>query len=199
MVLAIDNINKFMSTTSCLQRMYDISRSVKGGLQQSEEAIKYEFVGSSVISQWGNKRAYIVHSVNFRTNPFTQEFVDSNNNKRTVANYFQEEYGVKIKTEDQPLFVCKVGGKDIHIPPEFCTIDGIPEQIRTDGHKFRNVLQTIRKDPSEKLYEISNFSKTLLCQDSLKKWGIEIDARPLSMETDVLPMPQIRRADGSIC
>jgi hypothetical protein len=82
---------------------------------------------------------------------------------------------MKISDPDQPLFLVKAGGKECHLPTEFCTIDGVPDTIRNDPFKMRNVLATCRKNPHEKLAEIQEFSKTLFGQKSLRDWGIEMD------------------------
>ena len=73
LALVIDNINKFMSTTTCLQRIKEIY-SLQ--LKNPESQILREFKGQSVIANWGNKKAYIVNNVIFDKNPITKFFSD---------------------------------------------------------------------------------------------------------------------------
>lgn len=124
-------------------------------------------------------------------------FDDSKGTKVSVAEYFQRTYNMKITERNQPLFLCKIGGKDCHLPTEFCTIDGVPDSIRSNPMKMREVLQACRKNPNEKLTEIHDFSEILFSQKSLRDWGITIEPMPAQMETNILPTPMLLCADGS--
>lgn len=42
---------------------------------QFEQIVKLEFVNKSVIADWGNKRTYIVHDVDFEKNPINHTFM----------------------------------------------------------------------------------------------------------------------------
>ena len=44
----------------------------------------------------------------------------------SIAEYFMKTYDMKVTDMKQPLFIVKINGKDCHIPPQFCTIDGVP-------------------------------------------------------------------------
>lgn len=67
MTLVLDNVNKFMSTKTCLDRMYEI---VKHEQKSNHVSIMNgEFVGASVIANWGNKKAYTVNSICWDKNP----------------------------------------------------------------------------------------------------------------------------------
>jgi hypothetical protein len=65
----------------------------------------------------------------------------------SVAEYFLKAYELKVTDRKQPLFVVKINGKMCHLPTEFCAIDGVPQQIREDPFKMRNVLGACRKNP----------------------------------------------------
>ena len=102
---------------------------------------------------------------------------------------------MRITEKYQPLIETKIGGKVVHLPTEFCTIDGVPDSIRSDPFKMRNVIQNTKKNPDEKLSEIHTFSKKLLAQQSFKDWGIEVSSQPLQMETRVLALPEVIDGD----
>lgn len=74
-------------------------------------------------------------------------FLDHEGKKFTIADYFYSTYQLKVTDKRQPLFMVKINGKECYIPPEFCSIDGVPQQIREDPMKMRNVLQSCRKNP----------------------------------------------------
>jgi hypothetical protein len=158
LALVIDNVNKFMSTKSCLERINEIMSTC---MKNPHSQIVREFKGQSVIANWGNKKAYIVNDLIFDKTPMTKFFEDHNGKKVSVAEYFLKTYNMKVTDKNQPLLLVKIGGKECHLPTEFCTIDGVPESIRSDPTKMRNVLSNCRKNPEEKIHEIKQFSETL--------------------------------------
>ena len=131
MTLVIDNINKFLSNKSCLERIQEILNG-EGDTKDKQERVIHEFRFKSVIGTWANKKTYIVENVIFDKNPVTSFFIDNNGDKQSIAGYFSKTYKMKVKVFNQPLFQVKINGKDCHIPTEFCTIDGVPETIRED-------------------------------------------------------------------
>lgn len=88
-----------------------------------------------------------------------------------------------IKDKNQPLLMIKTGMTFIHLPPEFCSIDGVPKAIRDDKRKMRGILETCRKAPMDKIDDISKFTSNLFQQQPLANWGINIDPVPLTMNT----------------
>lgn len=92
----------------------------------------------------------------------------------------------------------KINGKECHIPPEFCSIDGVPQQIREDPRKMKNVLQACRKNPDQKFQAIQDFSKTLFTQKALKEWGLDIQCKPMEINSNILPLPTIKLQNGQL-
>lgn len=187
--LVLDNINKFLSSKTCLERIQEIEASEY--IKDKRAKIEEEFKFKSVIGSWGIKKTYIVQNIIFDKTPVTCFFHDSKGEKISIAEYFSKTYQMKVKTMRQPLFQVKINGKDCYLPPEFCTIDGVPETIREDPMKMRNVLSSCRKNPNQKFQAIQEFSKDLFGQKSLKDWGIIIEAEPLQIESQILPTPTI--------
>ena len=95
--------------------------------------------------------------------------------KMSIAEYFMKTYDMKVTDMKQPLFIVKINGKDCHIPPQFCTIDGVPQAIREDPRRMRDVLASCRKNPAQKFKAIQDFSKELFSQKALQDWGIIIE------------------------
>jgi hypothetical protein len=73
LALVIDNVNKFMSTKSSLERIYEIYET---NHKNPQSQIIREFKGQSVIANWGNKKAYIVNDILFDETPITKTFQD---------------------------------------------------------------------------------------------------------------------------
>jgi len=67
-----------------------------------------EFVGKTIIANWGNKRTYIVSDVDFGTNPVNKKF-QVGDTEISVADYFKNHYGMSIREPRQPLFLVKIG------------------------------------------------------------------------------------------
>lgn len=92
--LVLDNINKFLSNASCLERIREIQADER--IRDKDEKINSEFRYKSVIGNWGNKKAYIVHDIDFEKNPFTRFFDDHKGDKMSIAEYFLKTYELKV-------------------------------------------------------------------------------------------------------
>ena len=64
-----------------------------------------------------------------------------------------EVYQKHITDPKQPLILVKHGECQIHLPPEFCRIDGVPEQIRASP-EMRDCLAICRVQPAEKMSQV---------------------------------------------
>ena len=146
-----------MSTTTCLERIYELSRDFKG--ERLEQVIRAEFSGKSVIADWGSKRTYIVTDVDFQKNPVSHKFM-YNDKMISVAEYFSSVYEKKVSDFKQPLFLVKVTDQDYYLPTEFCMLDGVPDSIRKSAG-MRDALAHTRITPQEKMKKIQEMCNTL--------------------------------------
>lgn len=186
--LAIDNVFKFMTTKTCLDRIYEL-REQAHTQHQFEYAVNLEFVGKSVIADWGNKRTYIVNEVDFSKNPENCIF-EYNGGEISVAEYFAQAYQKEVRDPKQPLFRVQISDNEYFLPSEFCILDGVPDSIRK-GPGMRDALARTRITPQEKIAKIQSMCSTLLQQKAMKDWGIQIEAEPVSIDSFVLNAPQI--------
>jgi len=85
--LALDSIFKFMCTTTCLEKIKEMKDRSHSD-HQFEQMVKLEFTRKSVIGNWGNKRTYIVHDVDFEKSVSSVKFT-YNNVEVTIADYFK--------------------------------------------------------------------------------------------------------------
>lgn len=139
-----------------------------------------------------------MEDIDFKKTPVTTRFQTVDGKKISIAEYFLKNYDLKVSDPKQPLFIVKINGKECHIPPEFCNIDGVPETIREDPRRMRDVLGSTRKNPMQKFKAIEDFSVDLFGQKALRDWGIIIDSEPLAIESQILPVPTIERTNGKI-
>ena len=132
----------------------------EGSTHQKQQRCKLEFVGKTIIANWGNKRTYIVSDVDFSTNPVTKKF-QVGDTEISVADYFKNHYGMSICEPRQPLFLIKIGEQMNYLPPEFCIIDGVPDSVRK-GAGMRDALARTRINPMQKMDKIRDMSTTLM-------------------------------------
>ena len=94
MAIVLDNINKFISNQSCLERITEINTN-KFAKDKKADILR-EFQYKSVIGNWGHKKTYIVKDVLFTKNPMTYKFVNSKGDEMSIAQYFLKAYDMKI-------------------------------------------------------------------------------------------------------
>ena len=66
-----------------------------------------EFSRKSVIGNWGSKRTYIVHDVDFEKSVTSFKF-NYNGAEVSIAEYFKQVYNLSVRDYRQPLFVVKM-------------------------------------------------------------------------------------------
>lgn len=197
LTLVLDNINKFISNKTCLERIQEIQYlAANGEIKDPVSRILHEFQYKTVIAKYGMRKTYLVEDIDFKYTPVTKRFETHDGKKMSIAEYFLKTYSLKVTDGKQPLFIVKINGKECHIPPEFCTIDGVPQTIREDPRRMRDVLASCRKNPAQKFKAIQDFSKDLFKQKALKDWGVIIESEPIEISSQILPMPVMELANG---
>jgi hypothetical protein len=66
--------------------------------------------------------------------------------------------------------------------PEFCLIDGVPDEVRK-GRGMRDALAQTRITPQQKINKIQKMCAELFKQQCIKSWGLELDMDPVAMQT----------------
>ena len=158
--IVIDNLFKFITSNTCLEKIKEIRYQNPDG-DYWKELVEAEFVNRSVLVQWGNRRAYIIKRILFDEHPETKKFQTDEGVEWTITEYFQKTYKLTIKSLKQPLFEVMMGGKACHLPPEYCVFDGVPDIIRKDPFKMRNIMKHCSKNPEQKFSEIEMFTHEL--------------------------------------
>lgn len=135
-----------------------------------EQMVKLEYSGQSVIANWGNRRTYIVTDIEFNLSPVTMKF-DFQGKEICVAEYFKSHYNMVVRNPKQPLFLIKNQEKNFYLPPEFCLIDGVSDEVKK-GRGMRDALAQTRITPQDKIKKIENMAKELFNQKCIKDWGL---------------------------
>lgn len=194
--IVIDNLYKFITSNTCLEKINEIRHYNPDG-DHWKELVEAEFVNKSVLVQWGTRRAYIIKRILFDEHPETKKFVTEAKVEWTISDYFAQTYKLIIKAKKQPLFEVMMSGKACHLPPEFCVFDGVPDVIRKDPFKMRNIMKHCSKNPEQKFSEIEMFTHELFQQEALKDWGLTINSQPVALNSVILPLPDIRTVEGN--
>ena len=113
----------------------------------------------------------------------------------SVAEYFKRVYKMSISDSKQPMFLAKLGDKEVHLPTEFCIMDKVPDDLKA-SREMRDALTEARLNADQKLKTITDYTKNLIKQKALAEWGIEITSKPYTMDTKVLPPPMLQLANG---
>lgn len=143
-MICMDSIFKFMCTRSCLDRIEEL-RKQNTDNKKFEAAVRSEYSQQVIIANWGNRRSYTVNDVDFKNNPTTMTFTFEDK-EISVAEYFKKHYGMSVKKVNQPLFLIKIGENNFYLPPEFCLVDGVSEDIRKSAG-MRDALKATRINP----------------------------------------------------
>lgn len=151
--------------------------------------MRAEFSQKSVIGNWGNKRTYIVHDVDFEKSVTSFTF-NYNGKDVTIAEYFEIVYKLRVTDPRQPLFVIKMSQDYLYLPPEFTILDGVPDSVRK-GAGMRDALQQTKLTPKEKMDRIQKQRDSLVTMKSIERWGIKIEPQPSALECTVLGAAQI--------
>jgi hypothetical protein len=93
------------------------------------------------MAKYGPHRTYKVHQIKWGMNPKDYIFDHGDEKARTnMIDYFFTAYNVKIHSVSQPLFEIRQKRQNIYLPPELCTLVGIPAKIREN----KKVMADIR-------------------------------------------------------
>lgn len=117
--------------------------------------------------------------MDFKTNPVKQKF-QHNGEEVSIAQYMQTQYNKAITDNNQPLIVVKHGDSLIHLVPEFCRIDGVPDQIRASPG-MRDCLALCRVQPQEKIRQVNRCIGMLMQTQQLKDWNVTLESNPVDM------------------
>ena len=100
-------------------------------------------------------------------------------------------YNKNVTDHRQPMIIVKHGEDMIHLPPEFCRIDGVPDSIRASPG-MRDCLAICRVNPEQIMRDINSVIGLLMQQQVFRDWNLSIDSNPIDMRNQtILPEPQI--------
>ena len=97
-----------------------------------------------MIANYGTKKTYVVKDISFDKNPCSTFFTTADGKPISVAKYFLNQYKMKITDKAQPMLIALQNGREISLIPEFCLLDGVPDQIRNNSKSMRLLLNKVK-------------------------------------------------------
>ena len=175
--LRINDINKIISTKSVYKKITEIKNNnkEKGHIEQRELINDYFRTHRTVLTQYGNFRTYKINSINFDKTPKNTSIkikdINGNINNVSLSNYYYNQYGVKIKDEDQPLIEVekktKSGEKSeieiIYLIPELVCLTGLEDDptAGSNDNTRRKITNKTKMKPGDKIKAISGINDLL--------------------------------------
>lgn len=94
LTIVLDNINKFISNKTCLERIHEIMDAPD--IKDKISKIQHEFQFKTVVGAYGHKKTYIVEDIDFKKTPVTMRFDTHDGKKMSIAEYFHKTYDMKV-------------------------------------------------------------------------------------------------------
>lgn len=195
-LLNIDSVSKVITNTSVLDVMNKVRQQSSGNV---EEALNVEMTGKSIMTRY-NRRIYRVDGV-LLNRTSNDSFMLDNGTSVTFSQYYQDKYKLAI-TANQPLLrhVDKKTQKEVLLIPELCVMTGLNDQQRADRGLMTRMDEVIKPGASEKLKKSQHLIKTLMAQDTTRKfiedWRLKIDSNPLKVQGERLHTGQMLFGDN---
>ena len=112
-----------------------------------------------------------------------------------MLQYFTTVYEKKLNDQKQPLFEIVQRRGTIYLPPELCTMIGIPANIRENKRTMAEIRQSLFQKPSERIESIMEVGKMISNNSVAKTWDLELNVEPDQCEAKILPRPSIFTQD----
>ena len=224
LLLQINDKNKIITSMTAYDKMKEIAS--KNGDDFNTEACKREitafFKGRTLITQYGNYRSYKIGDIDFDRNvnnaTFTMEDKDGTQKTISIKEYYETQYKINFKYEDQPLFIEETkkdskGSKIKYLIPELLYLTGNDEldakekenfflmnrNKNTPNEKFKKLAKGISYLSQEEKKQIIKNGKTveLPSPNNIRtEWGINFAENFVELEAFCLPKPEIQFADS---
>ena len=219
LLLQINDKNRVVTSMTAYDKIKEISS--RYGNDFNTEASKKEiinfFKGRILITQYGNYRSYKIGDIDFDRNVnFNIENKDGTQKTISIKDYYEHQYKIKFKYEDQPLFIeenKKDNSKIKYLIPELLYLTGNDELDPNEKQELF-LMRRKRNTPNEKMKKLSKgldyLSKAekkkiikngkyveLPSPDNIRaEWGINFSENFLEFDAFCLPKPEIKFAES---
>ena len=220
--LRINDKNKMITGKTAHDKMIEFGKKYRGNMldENCQREIKEYFTGKTVVAQYGSYRAYRIGQVLIDKNVKNTSinYIDSDGKATTITlkNYYQNQYKINIKYEEQPLFLDEDSveaeeGKKRYLVPELLYLTGIDELEEKDRadiiakSKFQPNIK-VKKIEKGMIYltqknkkEIRKKNKKLELpspDEVRQEWGINFGDNFVEVEARTLNLPELEFGGG---
>ena len=176
--MLINNVNKLISGKTVHDKMMEIRKKLENlkvncSLKDIEEEIKEYFKRHrTVLTTYGSLRTYRIDDITFDKNPkntvIKMKDIENRIVNVPIINYYENQYGIKIKDINQPLIIAQKNSKIqnlmsendyiIYLVPELVYLTGNEDDednLNNRRNKFRNILNKTKMNPNKKMSAIN--------------------------------------------
>ena len=225
LLLQINDKNKIVTSMTAYDKIKEIAKKYENDIysEGAKKEISSFFKGRTLITQYGNYRSYKIGDINFDRDVNNTEFnmEDKDGTQKTVSikEYYENQYKIKFKYEDQPLFIEETknqskNSKIKYLIPELLYITGNDELDEKEKENFL-LMNRNRNNPNEKFKKLEK-GISYLSQEEKKQiikngtnielpspnnirteWGINFGNNFIELTASCLPKPEIQFADSA--
>jgi aubergine-like protein len=145
----VDLSFKVLRQQSALEYFRDLQNN-----QMPLERIKDEMIGSTVMTTY-NKRMYRIDDITYDVKLSDTFTMNKGNGQEQVSylQYYKDQYNVNINDKKQFLIrhVDRKTKREIYLIPECCYMTGLTDQMRSDFNLMKDIAQTTKCNPSQRL------------------------------------------------
>ena len=223
LLLQINDKSKMITNMTAYEKMKEIAAS--HGNDFSNESCRREitsfFKGKTLITQYGNYRAYKIGDIDFDRNvsnvSFNMENKDGTQTTISIKDYYENQYKITFKYEDQPLFIeetkSEKKGKIKYLIPELLYLTG-NDELNAKEKEELSLMSRNKNNPNEKFKRLEK-GVSYLSQEEKKQifkngkgvelpspnniraeWGINFGENFIELNSFCLPMPEIQFANS---
>ena len=173
--MRINDTNKIISKKSAYKKIMEIrnNNSDKGHIEIREMINEYFRTHRTVLAKYGSFRTYRINLINFDKSPKNTSIqikdINGNVNSVSLSNYYYNQYGLKIRDEDQPLIeverkVKKGDDSDveiIYLIPELVCLTGLEESSSNTDNTRRKITSKTKMRPADKIRAINGINELI--------------------------------------
>ncbi|KAF4530187.1 hypothetical protein B566_EDAN001446 [Ephemera danica] len=206
-LLCTEITHKVMRQDTVLDLLLDVQRNSR---EDEDWTLKFKnlVLGLVVLTDYNN-RTYRIDDVDFALTPMSS-FVDKNNRRIVVAEYYQSRYQIKVRHLGQPLLVsrgksrehCATQAEVALLVPELCRMTGLTDDMRSNFRLMSALAEHTRMGPNLRVKKLLAFSERLNSEpavvEDLNMWNMQVSPSLVSFKARVLPQEAIKQGNGAI-
>eukprot|EP00096_Caligus_rogercresseyi_P002219 TRINITY_DN1429_c0_g1_i3.p1 TRINITY_DN1429_c0_g1~~TRINITY_DN1429_c0_g1_i3.p1 ORF type:complete len:902 (+),score=171.92 TRINITY_DN1429_c0_g1_i3:63-2768(+) len=209
LLLLCDMKSKVLRTHTVHDAIRDIVSKSGNNYADVQAQVKKSLIGEVVMTKYNNK-TYRIDEVDFESNPLAT--FDKNGKEETYADYYSQQYQIRIKDLKQPLLVhhpkvpriINEQSMDNYGPisliPELCYMTGLSDRLRTNFTLMKDLSMLTKMSPFQRKITIEKLLQEIReneeAKEILEQWGLRLAEKALPLSGRVLEPAFIKFGNG---